>query len=68
TSTCGTDNQSKTGEDFIIKPENDSKDYRVVTLPNKLKAIVISDPEADKAAAALSILAGSMHDPETIPG
>lgn len=39
----------------IIKPACDKLSYRSVLLPNKLKVLLISDPETDKAAAALDV-------------
>lgn len=42
------------GED-IIKPRCDKLEYRSITLPNKLRVLLISDPETDKAAAALNV-------------
>jgi len=58
-------NQSKTD---IIKSENDSRSYRSLTLPNQLEVIVISDPDTDKAAAALNVAIGSGNDPDDYPG
>ena len=46
-----------------IKSPNDSRDYRFVELPNKLKVLLIHDADADKAAAALLVRRGSHHDP-----
>ena len=37
-------------------------------LPNNLKAIVVSDPTTEKAAAALSVRVGAKHDPAEAPG
>jgi len=37
-------------------------------LPNNLKAIVVSDPTTEKAAAALSVRVGAKHDPREAPG
>lgn len=39
----------------IIKPDLDTLEYAVVVLDNGLKAILVHDPEADKAAAALDV-------------
>lgn len=58
-------NQSTTD---IIKSENDSRSYRSLTLPNQLEVIVISDPDTDKAAAALNVATGSGNDPDDYPG
>lgn len=42
----------------LIKPACDKLSYRVVELPNKLRVLLIHDPETDKAAAALDV---SLH-------
>jgi len=52
---------SKPGE--IRKSPNDSRLYRSVQLENGLRAVVISDPTAEKAAASLDVAIGSGSDP-----
>ncbi|WIA29727.1 hypothetical protein OEZ86_012206 [Tetradesmus obliquus] len=52
----------------VIKPRCDKLGYRVVKLPNELRVLLISDPETDKAAAALNVRVGSMCDPVELPG
>ena len=47
---------------------NDERDYRVVTLENGLTALLVSDPEADKAAVSLNVSVGSAQDPEDLAG
>ncbi|MCE0732978.1 insulinase family protein [Halomonas sp. G15] len=47
---------------------NDERDYRVVTLDNGLTALLVSDPEADKAAASLNVSVGSAQDPGDLAG
>ena len=47
----------------IVKSSNDSRDYTYFVLPNALRVLVISDPETDKAGAALNVGVGSLHDP-----
>ena len=49
--------------DAIQRPPLDTRDYRIVTLANGLTALVISDPETDMAAAALSVSVGQFSDP-----
>lgn len=39
----------------LIKPRVDTLQYRFFTLPNRLRCLVISDPETEKAAAALDV-------------
>lgn len=48
--------------------QNDKRDYRQLVLANGLRVVLISDVEADSAAAALSVAVGSHHDPDAIPG
>ncbi|VVT49745.1 uncharacterized protein SAPINGB_P002422 [Magnusiomyces paraingens] len=50
------------------KPLLDDRDYRYITLENGLLALLIHDPETDKAAAALDVNVGSFSDPEDLPG
>ncbi|CCF56032.1 hypothetical protein KAFR_0A05970 [Kazachstania africana CBS 2517] len=52
----------------FIKPDLDDRSYRFIKLPNNLKALVIQDPTADKAAAALDVNIGAFEDPEHLPG
>lgn len=54
--------------DVLIKPANDLMDYRILHLENGLRVVLISDPEADKAAASLDVNVGSLSDPEAFPG
>lgn len=50
-------------EGSIQKPEKDDRDYRLIRLENGLKAMIIHDPTADKAAASLDVTVGHLHDP-----
>lgn len=52
----------------IEKPDLDDRQYKVITLDNKLKALLISDPKADKSAAALDVNVGAFSDYEHLPG
>ncbi|MEQ5800774.1 insulinase family protein [Halomonas sp. H10-9-1] len=47
---------------------HDERGYRVVTLENGLTALLVSDPEADKAAASLNVSVGSAQDPQDLAG
>lgn len=51
----------------IISPF-DSRDYRVLTLENGLNVLLVSDPEADKAAASMNVRVGSAQDPDDLQG
>ncbi|GEN28175.1 peptidase M16 [Halovibrio variabilis] len=46
----------------------DSRDYRVLTLENGLDVLLVSDPEADKAAASMNVRVGSAQDPDDLQG
>lgn len=52
----------------FLKPDLDERSYRFIELPNKLKALLIQDPKADKAAASLDVNIGAFEDPENLPG
>lgn len=50
------------------KSSCDRREYRVITLENKLEVLLCSDHEADKAGAAMDIHVGSFSDPDNVPG
>ncbi|KAJ3300130.1 Insulinase (Peptidase M16) [Borealophlyctis nickersoniae] len=52
----------------IRKPDLDDREYRLVTLENKLQALVISDPKTDKSSAALDVHVGHLCDPDDAAG
>ncbi len=47
---------------------HDSRDYRVLTLENGLTALLVSDPDADRAAASMNVGVGSAQDPDDLAG
>ncbi|HIE54923.1 MAG TPA: peptidase M16, partial [Chromatiaceae bacterium] len=47
----------------VEKSPNDDRHYEYLALPNGLKALLVSDPETDKAAAALTVGVGSTSNP-----
>ncbi|ORX53679.1 hypothetical protein DM01DRAFT_1336212 [Hesseltinella vesiculosa] len=49
-------------------PLNDERQYRLIRLNNKLEALVISDPETDRASAALDVNVGNFYDPDNLLG
>jgi insulysin len=49
----------------IITSELDTRKYKYLELPNKLKVLLISDDKADLAAAALNVNIGSGNDPDS---
>jgi insulysin len=52
----------------IIKSQSDAREYKYFTLPNKLRVILIHDPEADKSAASLDVKVGCSLDPKPLFG
>ena len=46
----------------------DTREYRALTLDNGLQALLVSDPDTPKAAAALDVNVGSADDPVERPG
>ncbi|NNC55829.1 MAG: peptidase M16, partial [Pseudomonadales bacterium] len=52
----------------VVKSPNDSRDFRYIELPNKLKVLLISDPSARRAAASLDVQVGYRQDPVNSQG
>src|SRR5690606_3323148 len=52
----------------VIKGQQDPRNYRYVVLANKLRVLLISDPAAEKAAAALDVFVGHNQNPPERPG
>lgn len=52
----------------LEKPSLDDRDYRVVRLENDLEALLVHDPETDKASAALDVNVGNFSDEDGMPG
>ncbi|KAK1840286.1 a-pheromone processing metallopeptidase ste23 [Colletotrichum chrysophilum] len=52
----------------LEKPLADKRTYRVTRLSNKLEALLVHDPETDKASAALDVHVGSFSDEEDMAG
>ena len=64
---CATQTEFTSG-DSPLKSPTDKREYRYVELSNGLKALLISDDRADKAAAALDVFVGSSDEPRDQPG
>ena len=47
----------------INTSELDTREYRIVQLPNKLQAVLIHEENADKSAACVHVAAGHLQDP-----
>lgn len=54
--------------DSLETPSLDDRDYRVIRLGNELEALLVHDPETDKASAALDVNVGNFSDESDIPG
>lgn len=54
--------------DDIEKPDLDNRSYRVIRLANKLEALLVHDPETDKASASLNVNVGNFSDEDDMPG
>ena len=54
--------------DNMERPALDDRSYRVIKLPNQLEALLIHDPETDKASGALDVNVGSFSDSIDMPG
>ncbi|KAI0646092.1 LuxS/MPP-like metallohydrolase [Trametes meyenii] len=52
----------------LEKPSLDDRQYRLIELHNGLRAVLVHDAGADKAAACLALTTGYMLDPEDAPG
>jgi insulysin len=52
----------------VEKSPSDKRSYRALTLPNGLRVLLASDPNTNKAAAALDVHVGHFSDPDNIPG
>ncbi|KAK9476376.1 Metalloenzyme, LuxS/M16 peptidase-like protein [Lipomyces japonicus] len=52
----------------LERPELDNRSYRVIKLENELEALLIHDPDTDKASAALDVNVGSFSDPKELQG
>ena len=52
----------------VIQSPNDDREYQYLVLDNQMKVLLVSDPEADKAAAALTVGVGSTANPEDRAG
>lgn len=57
-----------TGPVELELPPTDLRPHKYFTLPNGMEVIVVSDPKADKAAAAMDVGVGHLSDPDDLPG
>ena len=47
----------------VIKSASDKRTYKAIQLANDLECLLVSDEEAQKSSAALSVGIGSLLDP-----
>ncbi|GGX40608.1 insulinase family protein [Saccharospirillum salsuginis] len=52
----------------IAVSDFETRNFQTYQLDNGLKVLLVSDPESEKAAAALNVSVGSWSNPEDIPG
>lgn len=52
----------------VLASPNDNRAYKTLVLPNKLEVMLVSDPAAEKSAAALSVGVGLLQDPMSQQG
>lgn len=52
----------------IQRSPNDDREYRIIRMRNGLHAMLIHDPNVDKAAASLAVTVGHLSDPDDMPG
>jgi insulysin len=52
----------------IAKPDTHNREYAFLELENGLKVIIGSEPECDKAGAALCVNVGMCHERKDLPG
>jgi insulysin len=54
--------------DALEKPLLDDRSYRVIRLKNKLEALLVHDPDSDKASASVNANVGNFSDDDDMPG
>ncbi|KAI1918430.1 metalloprotease [Ophidiomyces ophidiicola] len=54
--------------DNVEKPVVDDRSYRVIRLANKLEALLVHDPNTDKASASVNVNVGNFSDADDMPG
>ena len=52
----------------VLASPNDKRAYKTLLLPNKVEVMLVSDPDAQKSAAALSVGVGLLQDPMSQQG
>ena len=52
----------------ITTSDIDNREYKIITLPNDIKVLLISDHEKEQAAVSLNVGVGSYSEPDYLPG
>ncbi|PAA70440.1 hypothetical protein BOX15_Mlig002690g1, partial [Macrostomum lignano] len=52
----------------VVKSPEDKHSYRALVLSNGIRVMLVSDSEADRSAASLCVLAGSINEPKSWQG
>ena len=52
----------------VYKSQADKRQYRALTLSNGMDVLIVTDPQAEIAAAALDVHVGTYSDPTKLPG
>ena len=61
-------NVTSVTQHVVQKSVEDDRAYRFITLDNGLRAVLVSDPNTTKAAAAIDVGNGYLSDPSELPG
>ena len=67
-STTSTSSQVSPNGINEYKPTLDDRTYKVLTLSNSLRVLLISDPNSNVSAASMEVAAGSFSDPHNAEG
>ncbi|KTW26034.1 hypothetical protein T552_03303 [Pneumocystis carinii B80] len=62
------DDKVKLISDKIKKPDTDPSSYKLIELTNRLRVLLISNPDTLRSGAALDVKVGHYSDPDGIPG
>lgn len=68
TTTTSVQQQTALLSDTLVISPNDTRQYKTLKLANEIEVILVSDPTAEKSAAALSVGVGLLHDPMSQQG
>lgn len=55
-------------DDAITRSPTDKRNYRIIQLSNSLRCVLVHEPQARQASAALAVAAGHFHDPTQAQG